>query len=96
MLEKLMPWLILWAASTTVVLALFVSRLIVAHQQPGQLHIVEGEEEEHAQERIARSLARIDRWGKAFTVLSVLLIVVIGSVWAWDAWQAAYKASTYR
>ena len=96
MLEKVMPWLILWAASTTAVLVLFVRRLLVAHQQTGQLHIVEGEVEEHAQERIAKALVRIDLWGKTFTVVSVLLMVVIGSVWAWDAWQAAYKSSNYR
>jgi hypothetical protein len=93
MFDKLMPWLILWAIATTGVLVLFVWRLVVVRQEPAGIHIGEGEEHDvEEQQRIAKTLGRIDLWGKTLTVLSVLLIVAIGSIWAWDAWLAPYRS----
>ena len=92
MFEKLMPWMLLWAVSTTGVLVLFVWRLFVTRHERGGIFIVEGEEKDLAeQNKISRVLARIDLWGKTLTVVSVVLILVMGSMWAWDSWQAAYR-----
>ena len=92
MFEKLIPWMILWAASTTGVLVLFVWRVLVARHERSGIYIVEGEEKDlEAQARISKALSRIDLWGKTLTVVSVALVLVIGSLWAVDAWQAPYR-----
>ena len=97
MFEKMMPWMILWAASTTGVLVLFVWRVLVARHERGGIFIVKGEEPDLAEQaEIAKKLARIDLWGKTLTVLSVALIVVLGSMWIVDVWRAAYQTPSFK
>jgi hypothetical protein len=94
MFDKLVPYMILWALSTTGVLVLFFWRLVVAKHERGGIFIVEGEEQDlEEQQRIGKTLARIDLWGKTLTVVSVVLIVVMGSMWMWDLWKQSYKTT---
>ena len=85
----LMPWMIGWAVVTTGVVALFVWRVLVANQEPGALHVVESEQEQEQETRLATKLARIDLWGKTLTVVSALLILAIGLVWVYSGWLKA-------
>jgi hypothetical protein len=91
---ELMPWLILWAALTTVVLALAIWRVTVVKREgeAGGLHVAAGDVGlEQKETEIARSLVRIDFWGKTLTVLSAILILAIGSIWLYNGWLEANK-----
>ena len=92
MLDKVMPWMILWAVSTTGVLVLFIWRVMVSRRERAGIFIVHGEEPDlEEQQKVTKSLDRIDRWGKSLTVVSVILLMVVGSMWALDVWRAAYE-----
>ena len=94
MLDRVMPWMILWAVSTTGVLVLFIWRVMVARHERAGIFIVHGEEPDlEEQEKVTKALDRIDRWGKSLTVISVVLLLVVGSLWAMDAWRAAYETA---
>ncbi len=91
---ELMPCLILWAAVTTAVLLLALWRIRVVKREAelGGLHVAGGDPALALREtEIARSLARIDFWGKTLTVLSVILILSIGSIWLYKGWLEANK-----
>ena len=91
---ELMPWLILWAALTTVVLLLALWRVMVVKRegQVGGLHVADGDPAlDQRETEIARSLARIDFWGKTLTVLSAILILAIGSIWLYNGWLETNK-----
>lgn len=94
MLDKVMPWMILWAVSTTGVLVLFIWRVMVARHERAGIFIVHGEEPDlEEQVKVTKSLERIDRWGKSLTMVSVILLLVVGSLWALDVWRAAYETA---
>jgi len=84
----LTPWLIAWAGGTTGVLLLLIWRLVVAKdEKQGGIYIVEGEEALlERQTAIASKLKRIDLWGKALTVVSTILMVILGSAWLYNGW----------
>jgi hypothetical protein len=55
---------------------------------------VHGEEPDlEEQVKVTQSLERIDRWGKSLTMVSVILLLVVGSLWALDVWRAAYETA---
>ncbi len=84
---NLTPWAIAWALVTTGVLVLYGLRLYVARGERGGIFIIKGEEPElQHQVQIATRLARIDWWGKTLTVLSVVLVVILGSCWLYNGW----------
>lgn len=89
---NLEPWLILWAAITTGVLALAIRRLIVVRHegQLGSLHVAGGNPNIDREEaHIAGTLARIDFWGKTLTVVAAVLILAIGAAWLYNGWLQA-------
>jgi hypothetical protein len=57
------------------------------------LHRARGGADLEEQQKVTNSLDRIDRWGKSLTVVSVILLMVVGSLWALDAWRAAYETA---
>ena len=89
----LMPWLILWAFITTGVLTLALWRLVVVRREEnlGGLHVAGTDVEPELEVRIARTLARIDLWGKMLTAISVVLVLAIGAV---SLYQGLLRANT--
>lgn len=88
----LMPWMILWAAITTGVLALALWRLMVVKQEDalGGLHVAGSDAAiPETEARIARKLSKIDLWGKTLTVVSAVLILAIGAIWLYNGWLKA-------
>lgn len=88
----LTPWLVLWAFVTTGVLVLALWRTVVARREAdlGGLHVAANDERiPELETRIASTLARIDLWGKTLTVISVVLVLAIGSVWLYNGWLKA-------
>ena len=88
----LMPWMILWALVTTAVLILALYRVLVARkeEQLGGLHVASANAAiPELEEQIAKTLGRIDRWGKTLTVISALLVLAIGATWLYNGWLKA-------
>jgi hypothetical protein len=89
---NLMPWMIVWAIVTTAVLVLAFYRLrLVAHEEPGGVHVLEKPEVNEAELALARKLLRVDFYGKALTVASAVLIVAIGVIHGYQAYLKAYE-----
>ena len=77
-----------WAVVTTAVLVLLVWRLVAADHDtirvaPGDPKAVEEEVQ------LAGKLARLDFWGKAGTVASVVLLLMAGVTALYNTWMAA-------
>ena len=72
-------WLIPWAVVTTAVLLLLVWRLVAADHDTIRLA---PEDPKALAEEVAltRKLARLDRWGKVLTVISVVLMLMMGGI----------------
>ena len=88
---NLMPWIIAWGIVTIIVLFLASYRLkIVSHEVTG-VHVLEAPEVDEDQRVTARKLLRVDFAGKMLTVISALLIVVIGLIYGYQTYMKAYE-----
>jgi hypothetical protein len=88
---NLMPWMIVWALVTTVVLLLAFYRLkVVSHESPG-IHVLEKPEVNLEERMLAQKLLRVDSLGKALTIVSALLIVAIGMIYGYQTYLKAYE-----
>lgn len=89
---NLMPGIVLWALVTTVVLVLFVWRVMVTKGEPRVLHVAPENEEQMVEVReevkLARKLDVIDRWGKVLTIVSAVLVLAVGAAWVYNGWLA--------
>ena len=84
---NLMPWMILWAVLTTIVIILAIWRLLGGLHELGGIHLATGGQKELEQEvRAVRKLNRIDHWGIGLTVVSAVLILAIGVAFLYNAW----------
>ncbi|MBI3665797.1 MAG: hypothetical protein HY236_06155 [Acidobacteria bacterium] len=85
----LMPWLILWAILTTVVLGLALKRYMLYRKEEdlGGLHVVTEDPKIPEEEvKLTKKMARIDLWGQTLTVISAVLIFAIGVGWLYNRW----------
>ena len=81
----LMPWMILWALVTTGVVVLALWRNMLGLHDMESIHLGKGgEQDEEMEARIARKIAQVEMWGKTLTVVSAVLIVGIGCIWAYN------------
>lgn len=90
----LMPWLILWALLTTVVLGLALNRYMLYRKEKdlGGLHVVTADPRIAEEEvNLTKKMARIDLWGQTLTVISAVLIFAIGAGWLYNRWLMEYK-----
>ena len=88
----LMPWLILWAIVTTVVVILAVWRVVGGLHDIGSIHLGRtGDKETERETRFSRKLDRVERWGQVLTVLSAILIAGIGVAWLYNGWLITSK-----
>ena len=91
MVSDLMPWLIAWAIVTTVVIALALYRTGLAwHDIPG-VHLSGDPGIPERQKETARKLNMVDLLGKALTVVSAVLILVIAGMWGYYQYMKAYE-----
>jgi hypothetical protein len=78
---------VLWAIFAASILGLAFYRKLLADREDDSLHVGPGEEKiVFQQKQIAATLATLDSWGKALTVIVVaygLLIVIISFYEAW-------------
>lgn len=88
---SLVPFMVLWAVLTVVVLGLALYRkLLTIHGDDEFIHLSPGGEKLIPQQvALGRRLDFIDRWGKTLTVVTAAFGLVIAGVFLFQAWQAS-------
>jgi hypothetical protein len=87
----LMPWMIGWAAVTTVVIILALYRLRLAVNDPPGLALADRGASD-LQAAIAHKLTVIDSWGKGLTVVSAILVVILFALWSYQTYMKGFEA----
>ena len=81
----LTPWIIFWAAVTTVVMVLAFYRLSLGMHEDADLHLTEDDPAPGVEQvAMAKRISLVEKLGKSLTVVSVLLILFIAGVWAFE------------
>ena len=81
----LTPWIIFWAAVTTVVMLLAFYRLSLGMHEDADLHLNDDDPAPNvAQVAMAKRINRVETMGKSLTVVSVLLVLFIAGIWAFE------------
>jgi hypothetical protein len=87
---NLFPFAVSWAILALVVLALVVVRKKIASGEDDTLHVMEGDAALiPRQQKIARELETIDRWGKSLTVFAIAFGLIIGGLFVYQGWVSA-------
>jgi hypothetical protein len=87
------PLVSLWILLALAVMALFVWRKSVSSKEDDNLHIMDGSSAEKnvEQEKVAKKLDFIDKWGQIVTVVAVVYGVVLGGLYAYQTWIQSSK-----
>ena len=86
--------LIAWLAIASVVVGLAVYRKLIARFEDDSLHVSEGDASRIAQQSfVAHRLDVVDKWGKALTVVALVLGVVLFSIYIYGVWLSSLKIS---
>ena len=81
----LTPWIIFWAAVTTVVMLLAFYRLSLGMHEDADLHLNEEDAAPNLEQAaMAKRIDLVEMIGKSLTVVSVLLVFFIAGVWAFE------------
>jgi len=87
MIEKLLPYAVVWAVMAAIVLGLAIYRRVIAQQEDDLLHIRDDEVPLVAHQGvIARKLSVVDRWGKILTAVTFAYGVVLAVVFVYWSW----------
>ncbi|MBM3739943.1 MAG: hypothetical protein FJW39_29640 [Acidobacteria bacterium] len=80
-----MPFVLVWAAVTLVVIGLAVYRWVLGLHEDDSIHIgdVQAEREQMS---LASRMGLVDQWGKALTVVAFAGGVAIGAALLYTAW----------
>ncbi len=87
------PFVAMWSVMGLVVLGLALYRkFLMLHKEDELIHLAEVEAERIPQQiALANKLDMIDRWGKALTVLTVVIGLVIAAVYLYGAWERSLQ-----
>ena len=84
------PLIVLWVCLGALTLGLGLYRKILSMKEDDFLHIAEGEAKLIPQQvNLARKLDWIDRVGETLTVITVVLGLVLGGLYLYQAWKAS-------
>ncbi len=93
---NLLPYAIAWAVLFVIVLVLALMRRKVADKEDDSLKLSDGEVADVArQEQLAKQLAIIERWGKALTIVLVVLGVAVALLYGWQMWEGSSTAGLH-
>ena len=87
----LRPFLGIDIVLAAVVIALFVWRQTVARKEDDSIHVMHGELSQ--QTVIAAKLEKLDKWGKTFTLVTVVLGVLIGLLYVYQFWTSSSQGT---
>jgi len=83
----MMTMAVIWLAIASVVFGLAVYRKLVARNEDDILHVRDSEAGKIAQQSMMASrLDRVDKWGKALTVLAFVLGVFLAAAVLYQRW----------
>jgi hypothetical protein len=83
----MMTMAVIWLAIASVVFGLAVYRKLVARNEDDILHVRDSEAGKIAQQSMMASrLDRVDKWGKALTVLAFVLGVFLAAAVLYQQW----------
>ena len=81
----LTPYVVTWAVFAVIVLALLLSRNLMALHEDDNLHLAT--DEERRQKTFYRKIHRIDRWGEVLTGITVAGGLVIAAIYIYQVWE---------
>ena len=86
---NLMPFLILGALLTLSVIAMIIWRQSVARSEDSSIHVLSDSGAVPQQASVAAKLDVIDKWGKLLTIVTVLYVIIVGSLFVYQQWVRA-------
>jgi hypothetical protein len=90
---NLLPFAIGWGILAIAVIVLAVMRRQIAEKEDDTLHLSDAEMAMvQDQVQMAARLDRIDKWGKALTVVLALTGVALAGLYGWQLWEATATA----
>jgi hypothetical protein len=87
-----MPFLVIEGVLVVMIIVLVVWRQTVARGEDDTLHVLHGTLSQ--QTTIASKLAKIDKWGKAITVVAIALAVIVAGLYVYQYWIASGQISS--
>jgi len=86
---NLTPFLVLGALLTLSVIVMIIWRQAVARSEDSTIHVLSDANAVPQQVSVAARLDVIDRWGKLLTIVTVLYVVIVGSLFVYQQWVRA-------
>ncbi len=88
MMTNLLPHIVIWAVLATIVVILAIYRRKVGSGADETLHVLDGEASAMAaQAVVAKKLAVVDWWGKILTILVVIYLLTIATMYLYSVFQ---------
>ena len=82
----LTTWIVLWVAATTITVVLGYYRMTLGlHDEMGMRLGTDQAKFYQRQQRMERKIAKLDRYGITFTVISAILAVAVALAWALES-----------
>ena len=83
------PFIVLETLLAVSVLALFIWRKTVSHNEDDNLHLLHGTSVVTQQVAVAHKLDVIDKWGKILTLATIGFGLVVGAAYVYDSFVKA-------
>jgi hypothetical protein len=83
----LTPFAVVGIVLILIVVGLWIWRKSVASNEDDTIHVLGDSGMVPEQEAMAKKLDVIDRWGKIFTVITVVYVVAIAGIFVYQQWM---------
>jgi hypothetical protein len=87
---NLMPYFIFWLVLAVIVIAMIIWRKTVSSHEDESLHVLDGGAVSH-QLNVNQKLDVIDKWGKILTAITVILGLILATIYLYQSWIAMSK-----
>jgi len=77
---NLTPFVVLGVLLVMTVIAMIIWRKVVASAEDDALHVLDARAHITDQLTVAQRLEWIDKWGKTLTVITVVYVIIVGSL----------------
>jgi hypothetical protein len=87
------PYIVIWSLLALVVLGLALYRKLITMQHEDEfVHLAAGEQQLIPQQiALSAKLDKIDRWGKALTIATLVSGLSIAAAYVWAAWESSQQ-----
>ena len=87
-----LPFLIVWILVALTVIVLFLYHRNIARQEDAHLDVLETAAAAEQQLALEQKLGVVDKWGKIFTVITVVYGVVLAGLYLAQTWEQSSRA----